>query len=71
MGCTAAAVSDIIHLSPPSAHAVTPLDAHGEYWNPMKVVVLVVAAFVLTTALVDVPVTRGNGRLALAPERAP
>ena len=64
-----AAVSDIIHVSPPWAHAVT-RSTHGEYWNPMKVVVLVVAAVVLSTVLLD-PATRGDGRLVLAPDRAP
>jgi hypothetical protein len=61
--------SDIIHLSPPSAHAVT-RSTHGEYWNPMKVVVLVVAAFVHTTALLG-PATWLRGRLAHGPDREP
>jgi len=64
-GYAAAVVSDIIHLSPPMARST-----HGEYWNPMKVVVPVVAARVLTKALLD-PATRADGRLALAPDSVP
>jgi hypothetical protein len=66
---TSAPVSDIIHLSPPSAHAFLALDAR-RVLDPMKVVVLVVAAFVLMTVLHGPTVLEGGGP-APWPDRTP
>ena len=64
---TSAPVSDIIHLSPPSAHAFLALDARLVL-DPVKVVVLVLAAFVVTTALLG-SAAREDGRRAPWPDR--